>query len=107
MTDREKLLKLFDTYQIDYLETILNCFFMEYEEEFSARRLNDLIKDLTFRLKHKIEYLEAAHNIASERAGYIKSYLEGSMWKDEEAAKANLQPQIENAQAIIEACGRR
>lgn len=107
MTDREKLLKLFDTYQMDYLETILNCFFMEYEDDFSAKRINDLIKDLTFRLKHKIEHLEQAQNVANEKARYIKSYLEGKMWKDEESAKANLQPQIKNAQAIIDACGRR
>ena len=46
MTDKEKLLRLFDTYQMDYLETILNCFFMEYEDDFSAKRINDLIKDL-------------------------------------------------------------
>ena len=28
------------------------------------------------------------------------------MWKDEEAARENLQPQIENAQAIIDECGK-
>ena len=104
MTDREKLLKLLDTYQMDYLETILNCFFMEYEDEFSARRINDLIKDLTFRLKHKIEHLERAQCVAGEKASYIKTYLDGKMWKDEESAKANLQPQIDNAQDIIDAC---
>lgn len=106
MTDREKLLTILDKYDMDYLETIINCYFMEYEDDFSASRINDLIKDLTFRLKHKISHLEEAHHTAREKAGYIKSYLDGSMWKDEESAKANLQPQIENAQAIIDVCGR-
>ena len=45
--------------------------------------------------------------VANERAVYLKSYLSGSMWPTEELVKEHLQPQIDNAQAIIDACGRR
>ena len=53
----------------------------------------------------KIDELVSLKYVAEERAGYIKKYLEGKMWPTEELAREYLQPQIDNAQAIIDACG--
>lgn len=104
MTDRERLLKLFDIYKMDSIEAILNCFLDVYKDDISARRIHGLIRDLNNHLGYKIENLEQIKFIANERATYLKKYLDGSMWKDEESAKENLQPQIDNAQAIIDIC---
>lgn len=104
MTDREKLLDMLNEYQMDSFETILNCFLMIYGDSISIRRIHGLTKTLNDYLGHRIDGLESARFVANERAGYIKKYLEGKMWKDEETAKMYLQPQIDNAQAIIDAC---
>lgn len=106
MTDREKLMKLLDTYRLDSIESILSCFFSMYEDDISASRLNSIINDLNYYLKNKIEELTRATSVANERAIYLKLYLSGKMWKTEEDAKKNIQPQIDNAQAIIDACNQ-
>ena len=104
MTDREKLLKLFDTYKMEYIETILECFFDVYQDDISVGRMFTLIKNLSMRLERKVDKLNQAKYVAKERATYLKTYLNGDMWKTEEIAKANIQPQIDNVQAIIDAC---
>ena len=58
-------------------------------------------------LNNKVYNLEMVKSISKERAFYLKTYLEGNMWKDEESARKNLQPQIDNAKAIIDACKRK
>jgi hypothetical protein len=104
MKDRERLLEILNNYRVDYLETILEIFFDEYGDSISARRISGMIDRLNYLLKKRAEQLENAQRIAYERANYIKTYLSGDMWATEEAARANLQPQIDNAQAIIDAC---
>ena len=104
MTDREKLLKILKIYQPDSMRSILNCYFDVYYKDVSATQLCNLIHDLNCCLSHKIEELEQTRFVARERATYLKSYLNGDMWLTEEAARENLQPQIDNAQAIIDAC---
>jgi len=104
MTDREKLLKLLKIYQPDSMRAILNCYFDVYYKDVSAKQLSNLIHDLNCHLSHKIEDLEQMRFVARERATYLKSYLNGDMWLTEEAARENLQPQIDNAQAIIDVC---
>lgn len=103
-TDREKLLEFLSRYDIKSIEEILLCYLDKYNEDFSAERLNVLIGNLNCYLGNKIIKLDQARFVANERATYLKRYLDGSMWKDEKTAKEYLQPQIENAQAIIDAC---
>lgn len=42
--------------------------------------------------------------VANERAGYLKRYLEGKMYASKEVAEQYVDCQIENADAIIQAC---
>ena len=104
MTDREKLLNILDTYHGDHIESVLRIFFDEYGDSISASRMSGLIDMFNHLLKEKTERLENTQRIAYERANYLKTYLKGDMWATEEAARENLQPQIDNAQAIIDAC---
>lgn len=106
MTDRERLLKILDDYPNASIETALNLFFEDYGHTVSASRVNWMICNLNNVLENKIYNLESAKHIAYERASYLKTYLSGDMWATEEAARANLQPQIDNAQEIIDACKR-
>lgn len=106
MTDKEKLLKLFDIYeqQMDSIESILTYFLGVYEKDINIRRIYDLVKILNYCLEQKVDKLESARFVANERATCLKKYLSGTMWPNEEIAKQYLEPQIENAQAIIDAC---
>jgi hypothetical protein len=104
MTDREKLLGLLDNYRMDSIEAILNCFLGVYGDDIDIRRMHELMKTVDQHLEYKIDQLGKARFVANERAGYIKKYLEGKMWPNEELARQYLQPQIDNAQAIIDAC---
>lgn len=104
MTDREKLLRLLDGFQVDSIDAILNCFLNVYGDELSIKTIRDMAKTLNNSLGNRVDELERLRFIANERAGYIKKYLEGKMWPDEETAKFYLQPQIDNAQAILDAC---
>ena len=104
MTDRDRLLKILNDYPNASIETALNLFFEDYGHTVSASRVNWMISNLNNCLDYKINKLEHVQYVACERANYIKTYLNGDMWATEEAARANLQPQIDNAQAIIDAC---
>lgn len=105
MTDREKLLFMLDVYKnVDSIGGILNCFLDLYGDDISIRTISRMSKELNGYLDYRINNLERARFIANERAGYIKKYLEGKMWPNEELARQYLQPQIDNAQAIIDAC---
>ena len=104
MTDREKLLSLLDVYKMDSIEAILNCFLDVYGDDINIRRILGLMKTVSCHLEYKVDKLETARFVGNERAGYIKRYLEGKMWPNEELARQYLQPQIDNAQAIIDAC---
>lgn len=106
MTDKERLQLVLDNCSSDCIEGIFRCFLDNFEDNLSIRAINELRKQICFALDHKIEKLNQARLVANERATYLKSYLDGSMWKDEKSAKENLQPQIENAQAIIDACSK-
>ena len=106
MTDREKLLKLLDTCKMDSMSAILDCYFDVYYDDYTASQIHGFIKNLNMYLGYKVENLDRAKYIAYERASYLKTYLSGDMWTTEEAARENLQPQIDNAQAIIDVCKR-
>lgn len=107
MTDREKLLFMLDVYKhMDSIDGILNCFLELYGDGISIRTISHMSKELNSYLDYRIDNLECARFVANERAGYIKKYLEGKMWPTEELARQYLQPQIDNAQAIIDACNK-
>lgn len=101
MTDKERLLRL-----IKALPE--NCTFEEIVEayiiNFSASRLNKLVIKIQNIIDYEIRILESTKSVAMERAIYLKQYLSGDMWPTEEIAKNHVQPQINNAQAIIDAC---
>lgn len=106
ITDKEKLQRLLEHIE-DHanIEEILIHYLYDYNDEFSATRIKDLVDSINQRFLYpKIDELTHTKSVAKERATYIKTYLEGKMWKDEESARKNLQPQINNAQAIIDIC---
>jgi hypothetical protein len=49
----------------------------------------------------KIAEIERGVKVAHERATYLKCYLEGKMYENEEAARQCVDIQIENANAIL------
>ena len=106
MTDKEKIQNILNNTQYKDIEGIFNFFLEIYENTLSLEAINELHNMISRTLSRKIEKASEALSVASERAEYIKSYLDGSMWKDEESAKANLQPQIDNTQTIIDVCER-
>ena len=110
MTDKEKLEGMLP-YSGDRFEDIVEQFLRLHISDFSPSRLRHLLKVLEIFLDTKINCYELALSNSYEKACYIKSYLEGGMWKNEELAKANVGSQITNAESIIDYCyiatGRR
>lgn len=104
MTDKERIQFVLDNCSSQSIEGIFQCFLDNFKDDLPIRTINELHKQIGYCLERKINKLDHARFIANERATYLKMYLEGKMWKDEENAKKNLQPQIKNAQAIIDAC---
>lgn len=100
MTDKEKLESMLP-YAVDSLEDIVAQYLRFYITDFTPSRLRRFIKMLDIFLDTKIKSYEMAVDNSIEKASYIKSYLEGKMWKDEESAKANIGPQIANAESMI------
>ena len=105
MTDREKMLGLLNgNDRLNSLEDILDYYLHIFEDEISARQLSDMMRIINNLLACKVRELDRMKRTSKERATYLKAYLSGELWLTEEAAKENVQPQIDNAQAIIDAC---
>ena len=100
MTDKEKLEAILP-YSVDNLEEIVAQYLRLYIVDFTPSRLHNFIKMLDIFLSTKIKTYEMSVDNSLEKASYLKSYLEGKMWKDEESAKANVDSQIKNAESII------
>ena len=94
-------LKLFDGSMEDLLFYYINT----HSEEFPASRINKLIRTLqdTY-IADRISKLENACSVSRERATYLLKYLDGTMYKTEEAAALAKEAQIANAEAIIKIC---
>ena len=104
MTDKEKMERVLENFDGSF-EQIVFEYLASNHKDFSALRIQNLIADLNeIYLYPRISDLENAKRISKERAFYLKAYLSGEMWADEESARRNLQPQINNAQAIIDVC---
>ena len=104
MTDREKMLTILNEYNVNSIKDILHCFLEIYGKDISVKDMYSLFSEVNYYLEIKINKLERLKSITNERVRYIKRYLEGKMWSTEEAAKKNVQPQINNAQEVIDAC---
>lgn len=109
MAEVEKLLKhisIFKDYDINSsFEEVIVSYILENNKDFPASRLLDFINTINQTcICKKVDELETIKAIAHERAIYLEAYLSGEMWKDEESARKNLQPQINNARRIIEVC---
>lgn len=104
MTAKEKMLDIIEKYGVNSVEEFLFTYIDVYHKEFSASRINDLVASLSSYNNGLIEALEITKSVASERAYYLKTYLEGKMYTTKEAAIKHLPVQIKNAEAIIEAC---
>ena len=100
MTDKEKLESML-MYSTDNFEDIVAQYLRLYIVDFTPSRLHNFIKMLDIFLDTKVKTYEMAVNNSLEKACYIKSYLEGKMWKNEEEARANIDSQIKNAESII------
>lgn len=107
MTDKQRLQYILDNTQTDNIESVFKNFLFTYADELSIITLNNLRAEIQKVLDDKIEEIAKIKYIANERATWIKMYLEGRMWLDEETAKKNVQPQIDNCQVIIDACNSR
>ena len=105
MTDREKLLEFLNgDNRLNSIEDILKRYLYVCYDDVSALQLSEMMADINNTLREKVREFNRVKFVANERARYLKLYLSGKMWLTEEAARANLQPQIDNAQAIIDAC---
>lgn len=107
MSDKQKLLEWLNQYDgRTRLEDIIFVYMAVYSQDFSAKRINDFLRQLNLLLANKINNIENATRVAHERATYLKCYLEGKMYENEEAAKQCVGIQIENAQAILDSTER-
>ncbi len=104
MTEKDKMLNIIENYGVDSVEVFLLTYLDVYRKDFYATRLHNLIADLNDCLHDKINGLEIIKSVASERAYYLKTYLDGNMYTTKEAAEKHLPIQIKNAEAIIETC---
>lgn len=104
MTDKQKLLEHIERYTCDLtsFEDIVEGFMACNHKDFSAWRINNLIVMLHKLLQEEIDKNEMVVRVAHERATYLKCYLEGKMYENEEVAKQCVDLQIENAKAILE-----
>ena len=110
MSDKEKMMNVLNYHTGDNtsIEDIIIMYLAYNEKDFSSVRLTNLIDILNKEFLYpRLENLENLKRIAKERALYLKTYLSGEMWADEESARRNLQPQINNAQAIMDACNSK
>lgn len=107
MTDKEKMRSILDTagMSVGSIESIFRTFLCLYGSSLSIETVNDLYEQISRLRDDKVNELVTLRFVAKERAGYIKRYLEGKIWPNEELARRYLQPQIDNAQAILDACG--
>jgi hypothetical protein len=107
MTDIQKIKEILKSNQPKCFEDFVCAYLNIYYDDFSVDRLFDLVERLnSIFMKGKIRQLDNVKSVAYERATYLKRYLDGKMYNDEQTAKANVEVQRNNAQFIIDVCKR-
>lgn len=107
MTDKERLQAIISKDHCpDSLIDILYKFLWAYGDNISIMQVSQIMSLMNDCLKEKAKSFQELQSIAQERATYLEAYLSGKMWKTEEAARMAVEPQIKNAQAILDACKR-
>lgn len=107
ITDKERLKMILDNDHCpDSLVDILYKFLWRYYDDISIMQVSKIMTLMNNCLEEKSKSFQELQFVARERATYLEAYLSGKMWKTEEAAKAAVDPQIKNAQAILDACRR-
>ena len=104
MSDKRKLLEYLNLHCNDCMEfdDIIAGYIGYYHKDFPAYNINKAILRLHELLIEEIDRSETANRIAKERAAYIKNYLEGKMYRDEDTARQCVGIQIENVKAILD-----
>lgn len=107
MTEKQRLLNILSRFGDDIsVESVIYTFIREADKDFSDLRLNRFIIGLTEILYDKQLDCERVSRVSLERATYLKNYLDGKLYKDEETARKYVDVQKANAQAIIDVCKR-
>lgn len=107
MSEKQKLSQILSRFGDDVsVESVIYCFIQEMGKDFSALRLNRWISELNNILYDKQLEFEKVARVSLERATYLKKYLEGKLYTNEETAKLHLGVQIENVQKIIDAVNK-
>lgn len=105
MTEKQRLLNILSRFGDDIsVESIIYTFLREADKDYSDLRLNRFIQGLTEILYDKQLEYERIARVSLERATYLKNYLDGKLYKDEETARTYVDMQKANAQAIIDIC---
>ena len=105
MTEKKRLLNILSRFGDNIsVESVIYTFMREADKDYSDLRLNRFIMGLTEILYDKQLSCERASRVSLERAIYLKNYLDGTLYQDEETAKKHLDIQKQNAQAIIDIC---
>ena len=100
-SDREKLQELLNRTDGSF-ESIVLAYMIKNKQEFDTERTVEFIEKINKNvLKPLIEIDARAVRVAKERAGYLKTYLEGNMYTTKEAEEINKPAQINNTKAIL------
>lgn len=107
MTDKERLQTIISKDHCpDSLVDILCKYLFNYYNDVSIIQVSKIISIMNSCMANKVKSFQELQFVARERATYLEAYLSGKMWKTEEAARMAVEPQIKNAQAILDACKR-
>lgn len=91
----------------DTFETIVTEYIRKYGHTISADECCQIINILSDIQYEKIANLTNIKRISKERATYLKIFLEGKMYTDNENWDKYREVQKSNAQAIIDACDNK
>ena len=106
LTDYEKMKKALETLgELASFEELAIYFMQVNFADFSSIRIQQFMDSVSKNVLHpKLIGLERVRAVSSERALYLKTYLDGDMYTTKEAAIEHIPIQVKNAQAIIDVC---
>lgn len=105
MTEKQRLLHILSQCGDNVsVESVIYTFMRQADKDYSDLRLNRFIIGLTEILYDKQLGCERVARVSLERATYLKNYLDGKLYKDEETARKYVDMQKAHAQKIIDVC---